>query len=144
MPKPVSILQQLCSIPTAPFVEARVVRYIEQFVAARRRLRLSRDRFGNLLIELPARAGGTRTPRWVFTAHMDHPGFIARRMVDRRTLEADFRGGVDKDYFRGSRVRFFDADREITATMTKVMLGKDGRPNGATWRVAQSLPLPML
>jgi endoglucanase len=135
--KSITLLQQLCSVPTVPFVEDRVVQYVEHFVHARRRLRLARDRFGNLLIELPARSGGGRTPRWVFTAHMDHPGFVARRMVDSKTLDADFRGGVDKDYFRGSRVRFFDADREVAATVTDVRLGKDGRPNGATLRVAR-------
>ena len=45
------LLAELCSVPTAPFVERHVVEFVEQFVKARRSLRLSRDRFGNLLIE---------------------------------------------------------------------------------------------
>src|SRR6478672_5725396 len=100
------ILQQLCSVPTAPFAEQHVVRYVEHFVAARPKLKLSRDRFGNLLIDLPA--GRRKSPRTVFTAHMDHPGFVARRMVDAKTLEANFYGWVQPDYFGGARVRFFD------------------------------------
>src|SRR2546423_1461972 len=127
------ILQQLCSVPTAPFVEDRVVRFVEEFVKARPRLRLSKDRFGNLLITL-RRSG--KSPRWVFTAHMDHPGFVAQAMIDPHKLRADFRGGVDKRYFRGSKVRFFDNDREIPATVLSVQLDKDKRPRGAILRVA--------
>src|SRR5262245_59439791 len=78
------ILQEVCSIPTAPFAEQYIVQYIERFVKRRPSLKLSRDRWGNLLIELPGRSRG---PRWIFAAHMDHPGFIARRMIDQRTLE---------------------------------------------------------
>jgi putative aminopeptidase FrvX len=104
------ILQQVCSIPTAPFVEQRVAQYVREFVKARPRLRISEDRFGNLLIELPAKSRNDAA-RWVFTAHMDHPGFIVRRMRDSRTLEADFRGGVDKAYFPGAKVRLFEAER---------------------------------
>jgi len=59
------------------------------------------------MIDLPGRAG--RRPRWVFTAHMDHPGMVAGRMVAEGVLEADFRGWVHIDYVRGAKVRFFNA-----------------------------------
>ena len=65
---------------------------------------LSRDGTGNLLISL---AGKTRGPRWIFAAHMDHPGFVATKMKDARTLEAAFRGWVQIDYIKKARVRFF-------------------------------------
>src|SRR5918993_1246341 len=110
------ILTEVCSIPTAPFAEQFVVRYAEQFVAARPRLKLSRDRHGNLLIELPPTGKSkSKQPRWVFAAHMDHPGFIADRMIDERTLAAHFRGWVHIDYVRGTKVRFFNADGTETA-----------------------------
>src|SRR5829696_2069475 len=96
---PLKRLAEVCSLPTAPFAEQFVVRYVERFVAARRKLELSRDEFGNLLIELPAK-GKPRQPRWVFTAHMDHPGLVAGKMLDARTLEAAFRGWVQIDYVR--------------------------------------------
>src|SRR5690242_8508511 len=90
------ILHTLCSTPTAPFAEQHVIRYIERFAADRPNLRLSRDPAGNLLLELPSPR--SKHTRWVFTAHMDHPGFIAERMLDDRTLLASFRGGVLIDY----------------------------------------------
>jgi putative aminopeptidase FrvX len=114
------ILHEVCSLPTAPFSEQYVVRYIERFVKARPTLKLSRDRYGNLLIELRAKSANRSTesaPRWVFTAHMDHPGFVARRMLDANTLEADFRGWVQIDYVRKEKVRFFSGQSEISGTV---------------------------
>jgi putative aminopeptidase FrvX len=104
-------LKTLCSIPTAPFVEHRVADFIRGFVRARKNLSLSEDRFGNLLVELKSRS---RLPRWVFTAHMDHPGFVAEKMVDARMLKAAFRGWVKVEFVRGSRVRFFDGRGEAS------------------------------
>src|SRR5947209_7670240 len=101
----------LCDTPTAPFVEHHVVAFIEQFVALRPRL--SRDETGNLLIELKG-TGSAALPRWVFTAHMDHPGFIAREMLDKQTLQARFHGWVLAEFFKGQRVRFFDGEHETT------------------------------
>ena len=116
--QPLKLLTEICSIPTAPFAEEHVVRYIERFVAARRKLALSRDRHGNLLIEFKTHARSKR-PRWLFAAHMDHPGLVATKTLDRRTLEAAFRGWVQIDYVRGTRVRFFEEDdREIAGTVT--------------------------
>src|SRR5687767_5602666 len=116
------LLSEICSIPTAPFVEHFVVKYVQRFVAARRKLKLSRDRHGNLLIELPAAKGKSnlKQPRWVFAAHMDHPGFIAERMLDDRTLAAYFRGWVHIDYVKGTKVRFFNPDgAEVAGAVTE-------------------------
>ena len=93
------ILSEVCSLPTAPFAEQHVVQYVEEFIHSTQAKAVA-DEFGNLLIEL--RSAKARGPRWVFGAHMDHPGFIARKMIDSRTLEADFRGWVQTDYVRGA------------------------------------------
>lgn len=129
---------ELCSLPTAPFAERAVIEYATEFAAQHPRLKLSRDRFGNALLELPGRQ---RTiPRWVFTAHMDHPGFVAQKMLGRGTLRAAFRGGVRAEYFKQGRVRFFDDSREITGTVRKVTIGKDrGYPERAVLRVNGSV-----
>src|SRR4051794_3291148 len=117
------ILNDLCSVPTAPFVEQHVVRYVEQFVKSRPALKLSRDRFGNLLVELKGRSN---SPRWVFTAHMDHPGFVAKRMIDANTVEANFRGWVMAEFFAGQRVRFFADDGvETRAEVLEWTVGKE-------------------
>jgi len=134
-----NILKTLCSVPTAPFVEGRVVSYVKDFVSRHRRLRLTSDRFGNLLIELrgTARGGG----RWVFAAHMDHPGFAAEKMTGPRTLEAAFRGGVRAEFFKGSQVRFFDGDEEVTGVVESFEIGPDrGYPERATVRVSRVVP----
>jgi putative aminopeptidase FrvX len=120
------ILIDLCSVATAPFVEDRVVEYVRRFVAKRPALRMTADRFGNLLISVsPAAKGKPRGSRWVFAAHMDHPGFIARRMIDPLTVEADFRGGVRSEFFAGEKVRFFAGKREIPAKVIAAMPGED-------------------
>jgi endoglucanase len=110
------LLKSLCSVPTAPFAEKHVVEFAGDFVKRRKNLSLRADRFGNLLIELKSRS---RLPRWVFTAHMDHPGFIARKMIDKNRLQADFRGWVKVEYVRGSRVRFFDDRGEASGVVVE-------------------------
>src|SRR5687768_2317930 len=133
------ILQELCSVPTAPFAEQHVVRFVEQFVASRPALKLSRDRFGNLLIELKSAA---RSPRWVFTAHMDHPGFVARRMVDAKTVEAAFHGWVLEAFFKGQRVQFFgEGDANWRATVLDWKIGKE-RKIPETVRLRVNGPVP--
>ncbi len=122
------ILHEVCSLPTAPFAEGRVVRYVEQFVREHRWLKLSRDEDGNLLITLPGKKKGL--PRWVFGAHMDHPGMIARRMLDARTVEADFRGSVHADFVKGTKVVFFDGDHEVRGRVVAV------QPDDAGLRIA--------
>jgi putative aminopeptidase FrvX len=108
------LLREFCSVPTAPFAEGRVADFLADFVAKRKNLSLRRDRFGNLLVELKSKS---RLPRWVFTAHMDHPGLVARKMADSRTLLADFRGWVHVDFVRGAKVRFFSENREISGVV---------------------------
>ncbi len=133
-----TILKELCSLPTAPFAEHRVVAYVEKFVHARRNLRLARDAHGNLLIELKSANG--KAPRWVFGAHMDHPGFVAGRMLDETTLQADFRGWVRAEYFKGERVRFFDDGGEARGIVMDFTLNKErGEPDKVRIRVDRAV-----
>jgi putative aminopeptidase FrvX len=113
------ILRSLCSVPTAPFAEHRVADFVRKFVGGRANLSLREDRFGNLLIELKSRL---RLPRWVFTAHMDHPGFVAREMLDGHRLKAAFHGWVKVEFVRGSRVRFFDARGEAAGRVVEAVV----------------------
>jgi putative aminopeptidase FrvX len=129
------ILSELCSVPTAPFVEDRVVAYAEAFVKARPRLKLSRDRYGNLLIELPSKKSGKKLPRWVFTAHMDHPGMVSKAMLDSKTVDADFRGWVLAKLAQGAAVRFFDGDKEIPGKIIHVTEDPSADRGGRAIRV---------
>jgi len=108
------ILRCLLSVPTAPFREEAVIERVRQW-ARRRGVVFRRDAAGNVLLSLPARLRAGRGG-WIFAAHMDHPGFVARRRRG-RTLWADFIGGVDKAYFPGARVRFFWPGGEVAGTV---------------------------
>jgi putative aminopeptidase FrvX len=121
---PMDLLGSLCSAPTAPFAEQRVVEFVRNFVSRRKNLSLRSDPFGNFLIELKSRS---RLPRWVFTAHMDHPGFVAKKMLDNRRLLADFRGWVKVEYVRGTRVRFFDSQGEAKGVVIKATVDEYDR-----------------
>ncbi len=125
----------MLSIPTAPFAEHYVIEHIERFIARRKRAVLTRDRAGNLLVHVKQGRRSIRRPVCI-TAHLDHPGFVAETMLPRRPHEqgerassrrvvrstpshargakkdahfvrAFWRGRVPKEYFVGSRVRFF-------------------------------------
>src|SRR5258706_13742182 len=100
------ILQEVCSLPTAPFLEKRVVEYVKKFVAERKKLRLAKDEHGNLLISLPGRSKAVA--RWGFTGHMDHPGLVSRRIVDGKKGEGGFRGGGFAGLVKGGKGGIFD------------------------------------
>jgi putative aminopeptidase FrvX len=84
-----AILRSLLSEPTAPFAEGAIAARVRHW-AARLGLDVSRDAAGNLLLR-PREAKRTAAT-WLFAAHMDHPGFIARSQRG-RVIEADFIGG---------------------------------------------------
>ena len=99
-------LLQLTGLPTAPGCEDRVIDWVLRWARRRPSVTTRRDRYGNLLL----RRLGSRTigPNGLicFTAHMDHPAFVATKLIGERVVEADFRGGVDDGFFIGSRVLF--------------------------------------
>jgi putative aminopeptidase FrvX len=136
------MLQGLCSVPTAPFLEGRVVQYVKNFVAERKGLKLARDEHGNLLISLAGKSKAVA--RWVFTAHMDHPGLISQRMIDERTVECELRGWVLAELMKGAKVRFFPDGKEILGEIVEVTAdGADGRgERGKTARVRVGKNVP--
>jgi putative aminopeptidase FrvX len=136
-----TILKEICSLPTAPFLENRVVEYVKQFVSERKNLRLARDEHGNLLISLGGRSKAVA--RWVFTAHMDHPALISGRMIDERTVECELRGWVLAELMKGAKVRFFPAGREIRGEIIEIVPdSEDGRgERGKTALVRVSKPV---
>jgi len=120
-PRHRTILAQLLGQPTAPFREEAVVAAVDRW-ARRRGVAMSRDAAGNVLLRLLPRRRG---PRWVFAAHMDHPGFVA---VARRgrSLRAEFRGGVGREYFPGSRARFFAPDGDVLGSVVSASKSRNG------------------
>lgn len=103
---------ELSALPTAAGREDRVQAFLDKWLARRRTtLRWKRDIDGNLLIT--SRRQSRKAPIY-FTAHLDHPGFVIIEKIDKRTVIAEFRGGVMDAYFENALVEFFDStDRSI-------------------------------
>lgn len=117
-PHHLTVLKDMLALPTAPFAEHRVLDYIREFCSARGGVTVTADAFGNLLVRV--RRGGVRAARPVcITAHTDHPGFVAQRMTAPRRLQAQWRGGVPREYFKGARVRFSVDGRWVKGTIRK-------------------------
>ncbi|MHC4427291.1 MAG: M20/M25/M40 family metallo-hydrolase [Planctomycetota bacterium] len=55
------------------------------------------------------------------TAHLDHPAFVVRKLLDDRTVELEFRGGVLDPYFESARIEFATGEtRPPRATIAKL------------------------
>jgi len=137
-----TILHDMLCLPTAPFAEHFVIEHILAFCAARKNLFVTRDAVGNLLVRL--RQGGARVARPVcITAHLDHPGFVAERMIGAGKVRAFWRGGVPKEYFVNSGVRFFVDGRWVRGRIRTVKikaLGERKRVHTAEIDVARDVP----
>jgi endoglucanase len=110
MPLP-RVLKQVLSLPTAAYREDAVYDYLRAQCRTLPGVKLKTDRYGNLLAHYRHKPRGLRPV--AFVAHMDHPGFVALEMTDRRTLRAAFRGGVREEYFPGAKVAFLREDTWI-------------------------------
>lgn len=125
-----TLLQHLVNLPTAPFCERHVVAFIRRFVAARTALKMSTDRFGNLLVRyVPRRKGPMRGRPILFAAHMDHPGFCATKMIARDRVHAEWRGWVMGSYFHGERIQFHSGGRWIPGRIVEVIPQKPTSPH---------------
>ena len=102
--------------PTAPFHEHRVREHIKAF-CTERGLAVRQDRMGNVVATF---GGAHRNETFAFEAHMDHPGFIVEKDSRRGRTTALFYGGVDKEYFAGTKVRVFGSGCEVTGRVTRV------------------------
>jgi endoglucanase len=120
--KYLQILKEVVNLPTAPFVEGHVIDYIRRFVVRRPALRLTADRFGNLLVRYRPLRRSARVARPIlFAAHMDHPGFIATNMLDAKRVHAEFRGWVQASYFSGERIAFYSRGGWVSARIEAVI-----------------------
>lgn len=142
MPIKRRILNDMLSIPTAPFAEHRVIDYIERFCGKRKHLKLTRDRAGNVLVR--ARVGQRTVKRPVcITAHLDHPGFVTDCMTAKNYVRAFWRGGVPPQYFIRSKVRFAVEGAWVRGVVRSVsVVPRDGqyRVETAVLQVPRDIP----
>ena len=136
------ILCDLMAVPTAPFAEHYVIAHVEAFCRRRQHVFIRRDAVGNVLVRV--RKGSRRVSRPVcITAHLDHPGFVADRAMGKGRVRAHWRGGVPKEYFVGSGVRFFVDDAWIKGrvrSIKTVMRNGQRRVDTASIDVKGSVP----
>lgn len=114
-------LLDITSIPTAAGREHRVIRWIEAWVRDRPGLLLRRDPSGNLVIERADALSSDSTPPLFITAHLDHPAYVIEGIIDDRTLDVGFRGGVLTPYFNNAPITLFaeaHGDTPIAARVT--------------------------
>ncbi len=119
------LLRDLLSLPTAPFVEDRVLDFARN-LGRQHRWYCTPDRFGNVLVS--RRQALPRRPI-IIVAHADHPGFIARRMLRTGRLLADWHGWVEPEYFVGTRVRFHPAGGGVVRGVVREIAAIDTRDN---------------
>jgi len=136
------ILTELIATPTAPFAEHFAIEVVEKFCHRLGRTAVTRDAAGNVLVRL--RQGRNRTTRPVcITAHLDHPGFVADRMLSANRLRAFWRGGVSPDYFIGGRVRLWTNGRWVRGKVASVKTNADrGRRRVDTAIITVPRPVP--
>lgn len=122
-------LLELSAIPTAAGREDRVIEWIMTWARRRRRsVGVAADPAGNLLLHQgPVTTGPGRAPAHrplLVTAHLDHPAFVVRQVLDGKHLLLEFRGGVHDPYFEGAAVEIIDgSDRRRKATITTLDAG---------------------
>lgn len=133
MPLP-RLLKDLTTLPTGSFVESAVNDYIRSF-CRRIGVGVRADRYGNLVARYRYRPRAVRP--LVFSAHTDHPGFVAQEMRDGRTLRAAFRGGVLAEYFPDAKVRFWTGRHWVAARVLEVTRARRLRRGTETWHVPQ-------
>ncbi len=110
-------LLDVTGLPTAAGCEQHVIGWVEDWVARRKNVTMRVDRYGNRLLAVRGREKSGRAAKPIlFTAHLDHPAFVVREVLDDRQVRADFRGGVADEYFEGSAVCWHAPDRSATMT----------------------------
>lgn len=129
------ILKQMLNLPTTTFRETAVKAYVLQFCAKLKYVSVSEDRYGNILVTYCYKP--PRVSPVVFTAHMDHPGFVAVEMVEKKLLRAAFRGGVRAEFFTNARVKFYADGGCVNARVSEITRAREVSRGGTSWRVPE-------
>ena len=109
------ILEEILSLPTAPFHEGTVKDYISHFLSTRRIPHRS-DSFGDIIVQYKKNPG---SPPIGFIAHMDHPGFEIIQSKG-NTATAKFLGRIDPSLARDRKIRIYP-DSGIRAQVTRAI-----------------------
>jgi endoglucanase len=122
--------RETLNCPTAPYREQAVRQFIIDFCFCRD-ISVWQDEVGNLMAIYGEPYQNTDL---AFSAHMDHPGFIAQSDSSRGQVSAVFYGGVETSYFAGSKVKFFTENGPVGGTVSRAASKKTGQ--GRAVRIA--------
>jgi len=103
-------LLQLLSLPTAPYREGHVSRWVQDYLK-RNEVPHFIDSSGNIVVGVASEqeyrlvlGQAEKEPLRVFVAHMDHPGFHGVRWKNKNELEVKWLGGSPRKHLVGSKV----------------------------------------
>ncbi|MDO8493808.1 MAG: M28 family peptidase [Deltaproteobacteria bacterium] len=114
------ILKQVLSLPTAPYHEQAVQKYIRNFCEALA-IPYQEDSYGNIKVHYKKGRGR----KVAFVAHMDHPGFKVIKGGKNPLVE--LLGGVPDKFFLRSKVVFCKGDLQIKGRVVKMQNKKKRR-----------------
>lgn len=105
---------------SAPLYEKKIRNRIKQLASLWKRVKVSEDRWGNLLLRYSYRP--KKVQSLFFVGHLDHPGFEIMKG------NAYLRGGVEREYLKGSNVLIYGNDYQFLtrATIQEVISEKEG------------------
>lgn len=110
-----SLLPALLTQPTAPFREDVVKNFVSHFLD-KNKIPYFEDPVGNLVVGTSSRkayqkllAQKSTEPVRFFIAHLDHPGFHAKKWLDSRTLSFEWKGGSPGRLLKGASVWLADS-----------------------------------
>ncbi len=134
------VLKTICNLPTAPFCEEHVARWLETW-ASTMGLKIWRDAAGNLYVEYVQ--GDRSESPFIVEAHMDHPGFLVAGIEPGEekayVVKAEFRGGVKPSYFAGALAKFWvEQERRWTQATVLDVTTREGGRNGRTPQVQRA------
>ncbi len=135
------ILSGLLAQPTAPFCEEAVISHLRGW-AEKLGPSTQADRYGNLLFGFCRGRVARSFQPWVLTAHMDHPGFVARRRRGREVW-GRFYGGVATSYIRrGAKMVWFTPAGPVRGVVESARFVKSTRDHDVRVRLEASVDVP--
>jgi len=121
-------LMEVTSLPVAAGHEGAAAALVENWVAGRPKLALTKDACGNLVVtRRDFKTARAKTAPLFITAHLDHPAFIVLA-VSGREAKLEFRGGVLDAYFKGAELELFSADLKKSFPAVITALDANAKP----------------
>jgi len=110
-PKYHQYLLDLTNLTSASGRETAVITYIKNWVKKNKKAKIKSDQYGNLLISPKIKPKSKNKSPLYITAHLDHPTFVVSKIINDKKLIAEFRGGVQDQYFLNTHLRLHNKNK---------------------------------